>query len=115
MARLRITKNGVPVQLFAFDRDVVTIGAGPGTDVVLTGDGVAPRHATLRESGGAWEVTALEAGAPLRVNGVPAARQRMAAGDVFDIGPYRLELESAEAPAPRPVSGQRPAARRPET
>ncbi|MBI4869789.1 MAG: sigma 54-interacting transcriptional regulator [Candidatus Wallbacteria bacterium] len=111
MARLRITQNGALVQLFAFEGEAVTIGSGADADVVLAGEGIAARHATLRRDGGAWELTAH---APVRVNGTPASRQRLAGGDVFDVGAYRMELDSTGSEQTRPVVGQRPAARKPE-
>jgi Nif-specific regulatory protein len=71
------------------------IGADPTCDLLLTDPGVAPRHAVLRvdEDGSA---TVEDRGGGLDVNGSPARRHRLGAGDEVRVGDAVLRFEAAE-------------------
>lgn len=72
---------------------VVTIGAGPDCEIRLSGEGVAARHAQLREVDGVVTISAIEARAPVRVNDRPEIARRLRAGDVIGIGDFEFEFQ----------------------
>ncbi len=72
---------------------VVTIGSADGCEVRLTGSGIAARHAQLREINGVVTVSAIEAGAPVRVNGRNEIAHRLRPGDRLTIGEFEFEFQ----------------------
>lgn len=87
--------------------DAWTVGSAPGSDVRLTGDGIARRHARLRFSDGGWRVHDLGGGT--RLNGIGMTREEeIRRGDVIAFGSIRIAFDDdGRVPAPAPAAGRR--------
>ncbi len=73
------------------------VGSDAACGVRLNGGGVAPRHAALEHSDGAWTLRALDAAAPITMDGRALTTLRLDHGTVFGIGGNRLRFVAAKA------------------
>lgn len=72
----------------------LTIGRGGEADIQLPAPAVSRRHAVLQPSGDEWVLNDLNSTNGTFVNGQRiSAPRRLAAGDVIQIGPFRLAYE----------------------
>lgn len=75
----------------------LSFGRTPENSVVIASPLASRRHAELRFEGGAYVLYDLGSSNGTRVNGQPVSAQRLAGGDVFEIGDeaFRFELPAA--------------------
>ncbi len=75
------------------DHDEYGVGRGEANAIRLTDRNVSRKHAMLRKNGAAWALSDFESYNGTYVNGVRVtAPQDLAAGDVVQLGDYRLEV-----------------------
>lgn len=84
---------------FLLDRDVVTVGRHPDSDIFLDDITVSRRHAEFRrQDGGYWVHDAASLNGTY-VNGTRADAQRLTLGDEVQIGKFKLVAFLAEPSA----------------
>jgi transcriptional regulator with AAA-type ATPase domain len=88
----------------------VTVGQSRRCDLVVRGEGVHYRHATLRVEPRTAVVERSAPTADLRVNEVPVARAAVIPGDVLSLGTVNLRLESRRPAEVAPPAGGSPPA-----
>jgi predicted CXXCH cytochrome family protein len=71
--------------------DVLTLGSAADCTIQLLGDGVAPRHASLRVAGAGLALGCVR-GSVAAVNGTPTGSSNLQVGDLVEIGGNRLRL-----------------------
>jgi adenylate cyclase len=90
MARLILISAPDPLE-YPITGPVFTVGRGPDNDLILADDRIAPHHARII-SGPGRPLIASVAG-PVMVNGTPAERHELGAGDLIRIGDSELRYE----------------------
>ena len=84
---------------FLLDRDVVTVGRHPDSDIFLDDITVSRRHAEFRRDGGRFWIHDVGSLNGTYVNGVRADDQPVATGDEVQIGKFKLVAFVADATA----------------
>jgi ABC transport system ATP-binding/permease protein len=97
---LSLLKAGKPVSEFILDGDRFTIGRASDNTLVLKDEAVLPYHAEIIERKGRerFELTAVSAEATIRLSRYPLLFKvpyGLANGDIFEIGPYKLQFSAA--------------------
>ena len=82
------------------DRNVITVGRHPDSDVVLDAVTVSPRHAEFRRDGAGFVVADVGSFNGTYVNGTPIDVAALTDGDEVQIGKFRLVFR-----APHPAHG----------
>lgn len=97
-----------PNQIVAIQSDAFTVGADPVCNLVLGGEGIAPRHLIFqRREDGSWQVALLALKAPAYLNGRPITMiTPLVDGDVLQVGDktlvWRREMWAyANVPSPQ--------------
>jgi pSer/pThr/pTyr-binding forkhead associated (FHA) protein len=106
------THRGPPVRLklqnssggrtLVLDRTITLVGNAPICKLRINSSRVSSVHCSLVRTGGGLLVVDLASREGLRVNGAPIRAAILSAGDVLDIGGFRLEV-SFEHPPPPPI------------
>jgi hypothetical protein len=91
-AELMVIAGTVDGTSFALDRDVVSIGRLPGSDVLLSDPGASRRHAEIRRRDGRYVVTDLGSTNGTLVNEASVAERELHHGDRITIGRTVLEF-----------------------
>ncbi len=73
------------------------LGSGSDCALVLSDEGVLPRHARFERNDGAWQVVALDPAHPIESGGQLLTELRMRHGSVFSIGRARLRFVAPKA------------------
>jgi serine phosphatase RsbU (regulator of sigma subunit) len=76
------------------------IGRSSAVQLVLEGDGVSRRHASLESTPQGWSIRDLNSRNGTRINGQPITQHTLQPGDVIEISSYRLWLVGQPAEAP---------------
>ncbi|CAN5589104.1 hypothetical protein BH23ACT7_BH23ACT7_23400 [soil metagenome] len=84
---------------FLLDRDVVTVGRHPGSDIFLDDITVSRRHAEFRRDAQRFWVHDVGSLNGTYVNGVRAEDQRLTTGDEVQVGKFKLVAFVAEPAA----------------
>jgi pSer/pThr/pTyr-binding forkhead associated (FHA) protein len=87
MVVIRGPNNGAR---FLLDRDVVTVGRHPGSDIFLDDITVSRRHAEFRRVDGRFWVHDVGSLNGTYVNGARADDQLLVAGDEVQVGKFKL-------------------------
>lgn len=98
MAKLVLSSEGAIVMQRFLDEETVTIGRGPGNDVVVDDPAVAERHASISAVGNDYILEGGDAVA-VAVNGRAQARRILQHGDVIELGAYNLKYIDSKAAA----------------
>lgn len=94
---LRMVEGPLAGKEFVLFKDVMTIGAGPKSEIYLFNDPqVAQRHAILRAVGDQTEIEACSSTAAVLVNQRPVSRARLRHGDVITIGRTVFTLQKRQ-------------------
>ncbi len=88
---------------FELDSGRVRIGTDPSVDIVLTGEGLAPRHCEIQSSESKFLLFSLTGEASCRINGVPVTEAMLDDGDRIRIGEIDLLFRQTQGDRP---SGQ---------
>ena len=96
--RLIVTRHGLILDERAVDQDTLTVGRDPDCDLVLDDVSTSRRVARFRVLEG--ELWVEDAGSldGIRVNGAVVDREIVRPGDRVELGPFTIELGSAEGP-----------------
>jgi pSer/pThr/pTyr-binding forkhead associated (FHA) protein len=92
--RLRILRDGTFVRSQTLDQEVTKIGRQPSAHVRLDDDSVSRMHTVIECTADETCVIDLGSSMGTLVNGQKVNKKTLRAGDVIDIGPFRLEIES---------------------
>jgi serine/threonine protein kinase len=102
--RLLISREGRQPQSYRLEKELITIGRVPASDIVLESEGVSRQHARIeRGPGGGWVVVDSNStnGTFLdQVRLLPGEPTEWNPGTMLRIGPYFLRLEIAEPARP---------------
>jgi ABC-type multidrug transport system ATPase subunit len=85
----RAQAQAAPVQRCALDRPAIRIGR-EGCDLTLPSPQVSRRHAEVRKAGNGHEIVDLGSTNGTFVGGARVQTQRLRAGDMIQIGPFKL-------------------------
>ena len=85
-------QDGALLRQLSLGRAPFTIGSRGGCDLVLTGEGIAPRHLRLWHREGRFMLHDLTGRGGVLVNGRPVLWAVLEDGDSIELGPYRLQL-----------------------
>lgn len=100
MARLVLSLDGVVLREVGLAKDRTTIGRRSHNDIVIDNLAVSGEHAVVYTSGADIYLEDLGSTNGTTVNGQPIKRHLLQAGDVIEIGKYRLKYAPAgDAPA----------------
>jgi predicted component of type VI protein secretion system len=109
--RLRLLLNGRPINSYAFNKDVVTVGRDPGCDISLDNPGISRVHLKLeRTPTGAYRLVDLDS-----ANGTFLNEQRVTAcyvknNDIVQFGKFMLWIGvEADRRGQAAAAGARPA------
>ncbi len=95
MARLTVTAEGRPPAVYSLTPETTTMGRAPDNDLVLEGDGVSRRHASISFDGKGYLVEDLGSKNGTRVNGKPlAGRHALVHGDVVALPGWSLKFDA---------------------
>ncbi|HEY2881860.1 MAG TPA: adenylate/guanylate cyclase domain-containing protein [Pirellulales bacterium] len=98
MALLRITDaNGTTVR--ELEGPAITIGRGPGNQIILRDLAASSRHAQIVKSGDDWQIEDRGSLNKTFLNGVEVQASKLKSGDRILIGATELLFEMAPAPA----------------
>lgn len=76
----------------------ITVGSGPGADLTLVDEGIAPRHLRLTRRGELWWLYDLEPERGARINGAPwGSGHLVQQGDRLAAGEHELTVVLSEA------------------
>lgn len=105
---LEIVTGGMAGKQFILYHDATVLGSSPECHVTLIKDpALAGQHATLQRTPRGLTVRALNAGAPVYVNGAPVADAALVDGDLVQLGStvLRYKEKAAAAPVAGPILG----------
>lgn len=87
------SRHGMGALSWRLVSERITVGSGPGMEVVLPDPTVARHHCTLLRSSGGWRVEEAGSGRPLLVDGQAVAAAPLVEGQELRVGPWRLSLK----------------------
>lgn len=91
LLRIRVTLKGRPVRSYSFNKDVITVGRNPESDVFLDNPGISRDHCKLElRANDLYEVLDLNSANGILVNDVAVNRRQLMNNDVVRIGKYAL-------------------------
>ena len=89
--RVRVTLKGRPVRALTFNKDSVTIGRDPGSDICLDNPGVSREHARVElTSSGVYMIKDLNSANGVFVNDQPVKTHYIINNDVVFVGKFAL-------------------------
>jgi hypothetical protein len=91
-AELVLIENGAPGRVFPLEKDRLTIGRLPGSDVTLADPGASRRHAEIRLEDGRFVLADLGSTNGTRVNEATVSERPLEDGDRITIGRTVLEF-----------------------
>jgi hypothetical protein len=92
--RLRILRDGAFVRSQTLEHEVTKIGRQPSAHVHLDDDALSRMHAVIECNDEGASVIDLGSSMGTIVNGEKVNKKRLRAGDVIELGPFRLEVET---------------------
>ncbi len=95
---LVVTKEGETLRSQSLEKDI-SIGRADGNVIRLEDRAVSRKHAVVRKTPEGIQIEKQSDFAPIRLNGVECTRALLKDGDVVEIGPFRMRLESQKAEA----------------
>lgn len=97
-AKIVVVSGGTLGQSFALDRDRVTLGRGPGVDLVFADPEMSRQHAVIEFSGGRFQIRDLGSTNGITLNGKRVQAGDIQHGDRFEIGSqgFQLVIEERE-------------------
>ena len=94
---------------FLLDKEVVTVGRHPDSDIFLDDITVSRRHAEFRRAGGTFVVVDSGSLNGTYVNGTRFDEQALAHGDAVQVGKFRLQALIPPVPSATGQTAARPA------
>jgi pSer/pThr/pTyr-binding forkhead associated (FHA) protein len=87
---------------FSLDKTPITMGRGPGVELVFDDTNMSRQHAVLEVAGGAFRIRDLGSTNGILVNGSPALEGSLKHGDRFQLGTYLFQyvVEECEVAPP---------------
>lgn len=108
LLRVRVTLKGRPVRALAFNKDTISVGRDPGSDVFLDNPGISREHAKIElSSNGLYRIKDLGSANGMFVNDKPVQFHFIINNDVVFVGKFALWFTYDED-----RRGERDAARR---
>lgn len=95
-----------PTTYYQLEGWLVTIGSAEGNNLVLPGEGIAPRHTRLEEKEGRWMIIDMDSPGGTFVDYnplLPGIAEEWLAGQQLKIGSYAIELADGPIPVPAPA------------
>ena len=89
-ATLRDPGGGADLPEFTLDRDLIILGRGQQSDIIIDDKSVSKRHAEFTFENGSWAIRDLGSSNGIAVNGERVDHMRLEHGDLIQLG--RLEL-----------------------
>jgi hypothetical protein len=94
MPKLTLVLDRKPVQVYELDQQVIRIGRGETSDVLIDNVSVSRRHAEIREESGAWLLRDLGSSNGTFLNGQRVhADQPLRPGDEISLGKFSILFE----------------------
>jgi pSer/pThr/pTyr-binding forkhead associated (FHA) protein/tetratricopeptide (TPR) repeat protein len=90
---LTFTKEGETFKSQTLEKEI-SIGRGEGNVIRLEDRAVSRKHAVVRKTEEGVHIEKQSDFAPIRLNGVECTRALLKEGDVVEIGPYRMRLDT---------------------
>lgn len=108
LLRVRVTLKGRPVRALAFNKDTITVGRDPGSDIYLDNPGISREHCRIElSSNGLYRIKDLGSANGVFVNDRPVQTHFIINNDVVFLGKFALWFTYDED-----RRGERDAARR---
>ncbi|MGB5831454.1 MAG: FHA domain-containing protein [Thiohalocapsa sp.] len=92
MLRIVLQFNGEEVSVLQTDRDQITVGRDPGSDLIIDNIGVSQNHARSFREGGSYWIEDLQSTNGTLVNGRKIDRSPLADGDRVRILKFSLVI-----------------------
>jgi len=89
------------IREFDFDQPVVNVGSNPANDVIVTGEGVMPFHASFLRENGSFSIIPMAPEAEIKLEGklLHAASGSLSENQRIEIGDYSLYLQKGITPS----------------
>ena len=100
-AKVVVVSGGAVGEEFSLDQDRVTLGRGPGVDLMFNDPAMSRQHAVLTYTSDGFRLQDLGSTNGVLVNGKPVQAAEIDHGDRFEVGGHELQLvivEREEAP-----------------
>jgi predicted component of type VI protein secretion system len=89
--RVRLSIKGRPLKSYVFEKDVVSIGRSPDTDIFLDNQGVSREHLRIEMTpDGGYQAIDMGSANGTLLNQEPLKKANLAADDVLQIGKFTL-------------------------
>ena len=98
-ASIVLVSGGVEGTEYSLDRTPITLGRGPGVDLLFDDDNMSRQHAVLEVADQAFRLRDLGSTNGLTINGSPSLQGTLKHGDRFQLGTHIFQyvLEACEA------------------
>ncbi len=97
LTKLELLGTGEEYKVYAFEKDLITIGRSPENDIVIDSSQVSKFHCRLIVKSGVMEVEDLNSTNGTRINGQRLERTQLSTGDQitlsFSVPPIKVTLE----------------------
>ena len=90
MLRVRVSLKGRPIRSYTFDKDVVTIGRDPDSDIYLDNPGISRHHVRLEKTASGYVAEDLGSANGSYLNDEPIQKEPLSSDDVVRIGKFSL-------------------------
>src|SRR5436190_3143165 len=90
MAKLVLSSGGTVLKQYFIDKETITIGRDPQSQVIIDDPAVSREHATVVTIGNDQILEDLKSSNGTVVNGGRISRHILQHGDVIELGPYTL-------------------------
>jgi len=91
-AKVVVVSGGAVGEEFSLDQDRVTLGRGPGVDLMFNDPAMSRQHAVLTYTSDGFRLQDLGSTNGLLVNGKPVQAAEIDHGDRFEVGGHELQL-----------------------
>jgi FHA domain-containing protein len=107
MVKLTLFFKGVQLEEFEFNKGPISIGRGPGNDVLIDSLAIAPQHALIELQGRLSTLRALDKAFPVLLNGVEVAGEaELKSGDAINVGKHIVQFQRLNWKPSAGVSGE---------
>jgi len=96
MLRIRVSLKGRPIRSYTFDKDVVTVGRDPESEIYLDNPGISRHHLRLEKTAQGYYAEDLGSANGSYLNDEPVRRELLKTDDVLRIGKFSLWISCEE-------------------
>ncbi len=96
MLRVRVSLKGRPIRSYTFDKDVVSVGRDPDSDIYLDNPGISRHHLRMEKTGAGYYAEDLGSANGSYLNDEPIQKELLKTDDVVRVGKFSLWISYEE-------------------